>query len=337
MAGYLVAAVGTTLQYFTDQGIVLAGGTVSTFTAGTSTPTPTYTDSTLGVSNGTVITLTSAGRLPASCWVAAGTTIKMVLKDSGGNTIANGTIDNLPAVSDPSAVFPLTAPEIAASVTPSNFSAPAGPSWSYISRYAGSLATALTVAGGNNFSIFIDSLITVGTNATVPSTCSLVFIGAGSISVSGGVTLTINGAVEGNLTYVNTFLGAGTTTISATSAVYLANKMTVPGSAATPANAIGNSGTSFTVDWSKSNVHTVTMTGNVAAGNMTLSNGQDGQTINIVLTQDGTGSRTLGNATGVKWPSGTVGVLSTAASAIDILTITQVSGTKYATLTKTYS
>jgi hypothetical protein len=127
MAGYLVAAVGTTLQYFTDQGVVLAGGTVSTFIAGTSTPVATFTDSTLGVSNGTVITLTSAGRLPASCWVGTGTRIKMVLKDSGGNTIANGTIDNLSGIGDPfgqPTFYAQTAIEIAVGVTPTNYTFP---------------------------------------------------------------------------------------------------------------------------------------------------------------------------------------------------------------------
>lgn len=110
--------------------------------------------------------------------------------------------------------------------------------------------------------------------------------------------------------------------------------LTVNGSASTPSVSLGNSGVAFTVDMSKSNVFYVTMNGNVPAGAMTLSNGQDGQTINIVLTQDGTGSRTLGNATGVKWSAGTVGVLTTAASAVDVMTISQINGIKYATLLK---
>jgi len=113
--------------------------------------------------------------------------------------------------------------------------------------------------------------------------------------------------------------------------------LTVNGSAATPVNAIGNSGVAFTVDCSKSNVFTVTMTGNVPAGAMTLSNMADGQTINIVFTQDGGGSKTLGNATGVKWPSGVVGVLSTAGGSIDVMVITQATGVKYATLSKGFA
>jgi hypothetical protein len=166
MAGYLVAAVGTTLQYFTDQGVVLAGGTVSTFVAGTSTPVATFTDSTLGVSNGTVITLTSAGRLPASCWVGTGTKIKMVLKDSGGNPIANGTIDNLSGIGDPfgqTAFFAQTAAEISAGVTPVNYSMPSHIATNgifYPERYGTN-----TTPGTTPMSAIIQTAITVATTA----------------------------------------------------------------------------------------------------------------------------------------------------------------------------
>jgi hypothetical protein len=116
-----------------------------------------------------------------------------------------------------------------------------------------------------------------------------------------------------------------------------ANALVVNGNAWTAVNAIGNSSTAFTVDFSKSNVQTVTMNGNVAAGSMTLSNVSSGQTVNLLLTQDGVGSRTLGNATGVKWPAGVVGVLSTAPNAIDMITFTNIAGTTYATLTKGFA
>lgn len=113
--------------------------------------------------------------------------------------------------------------------------------------------------------------------------------------------------------------------------------LTVNGSAATPTSAIGNSGVAFTVDCSKSNVFTVTMTNNVPAGAMTISNMQDGQTINLFLTQDGPGNRTLGNATGVKWPSGVVGILSTAGGSLDLMIITQSAGIKTASLLKGFA
>lgn len=113
--------------------------------------------------------------------------------------------------------------------------------------------------------------------------------------------------------------------------------LVVNGSASTPANNIGNSGTAFTLDCSKSNVHYVTMTGNVAAGSLTISNLQDGQTVNLYLTQDGTGTRTLGNPTGVKWPGGTVGVLTTTAGALDLITFQKANGITTATLIKAFA
>jgi hypothetical protein len=58
------------------------------------------------------------------------------------------------------------------------------------------------------------------------------------------------------------------------------------------------------------------------AGNYTLlnpTNPVDGQTIRIVLKQDGVGGRTLGYGTKYKFPGGVAPVLSTAAAAVDYL------------------
>lgn len=98
--GYL-SPVGLIVQSFTDAGVVLAGGKIYTYTAGTTTPVTTYTSSTLSVANSNPIVLTSAGRLPASVWVGTGVNVKMVLTDSTGTVIANGTIDNLAPINDP--------------------------------------------------------------------------------------------------------------------------------------------------------------------------------------------------------------------------------------------
>jgi hypothetical protein len=101
------------------------------------------------------------------------------------------------------------------------------------------------------------------------------------------------------------------------------------GGANTPKNAIGNSSTAFTLNCALSNVHTLTMTGNVAAGGWTISNPTDGQTINLFITQDGTGSRTLGWPTSFKWAGGSAGTISTAASTRDLLVMTYDSTTTF--------
>jgi len=109
--------------------------------------------------------------------------------------------------------------------------------------------------------------------------------------------------------------------------------------AATAKYNIGNSSTAFTLDCSKSNVQTLTMTGNVLAAGWTITNPYDGQTINLFITQDGTGSRTLGWPTSFKWPGGTAGTISTAASTRDLLVMTYDSTTTfwYCSLAKAFA
>jgi hypothetical protein len=58
------------------------------------------------------------------------------------------------------------------------------------------------------------------------------------------------------------------------------------GNAQTPVKDLGSSGTAFTIDCRQSNVFRILMTGNVAT--LTISNPNDGQTIVLFLTQDGT-------------------------------------------------
>jgi hypothetical protein len=75
-------------------------------------------------------------------------------------------------------------------------------------------------------------------------------------------------------------------------------------------------GASYSWDVSSNQSAIITLTGNIT---ITPTNMAAGATYVIIIKQDGTGSRT---ATWVncKWPGSTAPVLSTAASAIDILT-----------------
>lgn len=95
------------LQFCDADGTPYAGGTVSTFAAGTDTPQATYAESTLTTSNGVTVTLDSAGRCVMYLDPAAA--YKFVLKDSAGATV--WTQDNvaIPAASvAPTAVAPPT-------------------------------------------------------------------------------------------------------------------------------------------------------------------------------------------------------------------------------------
>lgn len=79
------------LQLFDDLGAVLAGGTVDTFEAGTSTPLATYQDLDGLVANANPVVLDAAGR--ATIRLTDGVAYKFVVKDSDGNLIQ--TQDNV--------------------------------------------------------------------------------------------------------------------------------------------------------------------------------------------------------------------------------------------------
>lgn len=96
----------------------------------------------------------------------------------------------------------------------------------------------------------------------------------------------------------------------------------------TPEVAVTFSATAMVINCALSNVFSVTMTANVTTA-MTFSNLKNGQTINLFITQDGTGSRTMTwpSSTTFKWRSGSVGVLSTSPNAVDLLVMTYRSAT----------
>ena len=77
------------------------------------------------------------------------------------------------------------------------------------------------------------------------------------------------------------------------------------------------SSASITVDADTASVHKVILDTNAT---FTLSNMTAGQSVSIIVTQDGTGTRT-GAFSGVKFPSGVVNSLSTGANDIDIVNI----------------
>lgn len=76
-------------------------------------------------------------------------------------------------------------------------------------------------------------------------------------------------------------------------------------------------GTTITPDFAAANNFSVTLGGNRTLANPTnLTAGQSGV---IVITQDGTGSRTLAYGSYWKFPSGTAPTLTTTASYVDVL------------------
>jgi hypothetical protein len=98
MAVKLSPLAGAGWQFFTDNGVPLAGGKLFTYAAGGTTLTATYTTSAGDVANSNPIILDSAGRTPAEVWLTEGTVYKLVLKTSTDTPIA--TWDNIPGIND---------------------------------------------------------------------------------------------------------------------------------------------------------------------------------------------------------------------------------------------
>lgn len=93
-----------------------------------------------------------------------------------------------------------------------------------------------------------------------------------------------------------------------------------------PVHAVGNSGTALTLDAASSSgwVKTITLTGNCT---FTLTGATAGQVavLELVLTQDATGSRIVTWPAAVKW-SGSAPVLSAAANAVDRVLLASYNG-----------
>ena len=153
-----------------------------------------------------------------------------------------------------------------------------------------------------------------------------IFAAAGSgtsvgMNVGSGKTLTVAGtmALTGNIT-------ANGATISPTELGYLdgatsavAVKATAQSFTAAQRGAVSalTDGATITPDFSLANNYSVTLGGNRTLANPTnITAGQHGV---IVITQDGTGSRTLAYGSYYKFPAGAAPTLTTTAAAVDVL------------------
>lgn len=99
MTVYL-SPIGNGFQFFDSTGKPLNAGLLNTYAAGSSTPQATYTTIVGNVANANPIVLGVDGRPPQEIWFSAGVSYKFILTDSLGNTIANGTYDNLYGIGD---------------------------------------------------------------------------------------------------------------------------------------------------------------------------------------------------------------------------------------------
>jgi hypothetical protein len=105
MAVFLSPVGGTAAQFFTNTGVVLTGGKLYTYAAGTTTPQTTYTTSSGGTARTNPIILDSAGRVGdgGEIWLTSGASYKFVLKDNTDVLIA--TYDNVTGINDTSVLL----------------------------------------------------------------------------------------------------------------------------------------------------------------------------------------------------------------------------------------
>jgi hypothetical protein len=85
-------------QLFDNNGNPLAGGTINTYLAGTTTNAATYTTSNGNIAHTNPIVLDAAGRIPSGeIWLLFNTSYKFIVKDSANVLI--GTFDNIGGIS----------------------------------------------------------------------------------------------------------------------------------------------------------------------------------------------------------------------------------------------
>lgn len=94
MAVNLSPVGGVAAQFFDNNGVILSGGKIYTYAAGTTTNQATYTNAAGTTAHSNPIILDSAGRVPGGeIWLTDGLSYKFVLKNANDVTI--GTYDNI--------------------------------------------------------------------------------------------------------------------------------------------------------------------------------------------------------------------------------------------------
>jgi hypothetical protein len=236
--------------------------------------------------------------------------------------------------------------------------------WDNLTTYTGSNGATATLTNASNYiqHIYGGS----GTTFTLPSTATMTF-GEGFLFVNtSGATSTVNtstsalvGTVPNNTTMfvyvVNTGSNAATswvltrtfTDITGTGSVILSTSPTI--SAPTLSGATTSTGSivlkdiretvytggsttgTITPDVANGSIQSITLTGSITWNG--LGNPVSGQSLTMVITQPASGGPYTLTSTGLKFSGGSK-TLSTAANAVDIITVSYIGNTHYASLAK---
>ena len=192
----------------------------------------------------------------------------------------------------------------------------------------GTQGAGLRVAGFYNDSSSTGTVATVALhsiNGYIGTTNTVTYTDATQLYIAGNVS-----AYTGITTLTNTYALLTPGTIKAGT---LVSDTIILDDIRETVFAIGNSGTAtLTPNAANGSVQTITATGNFTLSAFTSP--VSGQTITLIITQDATGSRTLTST--MKFAGG-FKTLSTAANSIDILTVSYIGTTYYASLSRGYA
>jgi hypothetical protein len=180
---------------------------------------------------------------------------------------------------------------------------------------------------GSNYSVVIgvgarggaDDIISIGRFANPSTLCS---IAIGKCAISNQTAAISIGPDTVACHTGSVALGSAITTVR-TNTTHV-NSLVAFGQAASLTNAVGSTGGSVTLNWDNSNIQTLTLTSNITT--LTKSNPIDGAVYTLFLTQGGTGGKTVSWGADVDWPSGTAPTLSTAAGAVDAVSLIYIAG-----------
>ena len=182
-------------------------------------------------------------------------------------------------------------------------------------RITGTGIAVSQTSAGAALSLTSNTIVVNGTTLTLGDTNDTITAAAGTLT---GTTLNST-VVSSSLTSVGTL---GSLTVSGATTLKDVRDTVYPLTYAS----------TLTPDAANGDVQTVTLTGNVTIS--AFNNPVSGQTISLIITQDGTGGRTLTST--MKFAGG-FKTLSTAANAIDILHISYFGSTYYASLVTGYA
>ena len=201
---YYQSPIAFQLQSFTNQGVILAGGKIYTYTAGTTTPVATYADSGGAVTNANPIILDSSGRLTTSVWTLSGVSIKVLIRDSNNNLLA--TVDNISSINDVAALS-LGSPPAIGNVVPNTGAFTTLSANTSFSATTTNLTT-LNVSSATTLAALSATTIAASGNATITGTASVSSYVGVNITPQSNAKVYVKGATAGNASWQITTLNS---------------------------------------------------------------------------------------------------------------------------------